>query len=115
MSERSRVSQCSICGAGITLDAALGVWTDGLGRPFCGRPFTGPQTAIPRPKADAARFPPAGVVTSDVQPADSAGSARRLQALIAIGRLSAWHRLITRLRGWRIGRLHLTSGGPYSG
>ena len=30
-------------------------------------------------------------------------------------RLSAWHRLITRLRSWRIGRLHLTSGGPHSG
>ena len=30
-------------------------------------------------------------------------------------RLSAWHRLITRLRSWRIGRLHLTSGGPRSG
>ena len=30
-------------------------------------------------------------------------------------RLSAWHRLITRLRGWRTGRLHRTSGGPYSG
>jgi hypothetical protein len=30
-------------------------------------------------------------------------------------RLSAWHRLITRLRGWRIGRLHLVSGGPHSG
>ena len=85
MSERSRVSQCSICGVGITLDAALGLWTDGLGRPICDRPFSGPQTAIPRPKADAARFPPAGVVRSDVQPADSAGSARRLQALVAIG------------------------------
>jgi hypothetical protein len=30
-------------------------------------------------------------------------------------RLSAWHRLITRLRGWRIGRLHRTSGGPHTG
>jgi Protein of unknown function (DUF3040) len=30
-------------------------------------------------------------------------------------RLSTWHRLITRLRGWRIGRLHLTSGGLHSG
>ena len=30
-------------------------------------------------------------------------------------RLSPWHRLITRLRGWRAGRLHRTSGGPYSG
>ncbi len=60
MSERSRVSQCSRCGVGITLDAALSVWTDGLGRPFCGRPFTGSQTAIPPPKADAAMFPLAG-------------------------------------------------------
>lgn len=85
MSERSRVSQCSICGAGITLDAALGVWTDGLGRLFCRRPFTGPRTAIPRSKADAARFPPAGVGTPDGPTADAAGSARRLQALIAIG------------------------------
>jgi hypothetical protein len=30
-------------------------------------------------------------------------------------RLSAWHRLITRLHGWRIGRLHRTSGGPHTG
>jgi hypothetical protein len=30
-------------------------------------------------------------------------------------RLSPWHRLITRLRSWRIGRLHRTSGGPHSG
>ena len=30
-------------------------------------------------------------------------------------RLSAWHRLITRLRGWCIGRLHRTSGGPHTG
>ncbi len=30
-------------------------------------------------------------------------------------RLSAWHRLITCLRSWHIGRLHLTSGGPHSG
>ena len=30
-------------------------------------------------------------------------------------RLSAWHRLITRLRGWRIGWLHITSGGPDPG
>ena len=30
-------------------------------------------------------------------------------------RLSAWHRLITRLRGWRIGWLHITSGGPHPG
>lgn len=30
-------------------------------------------------------------------------------------RLSAWHRLITRLRIWRIGWLHLTPGGPHSG
>jgi hypothetical protein len=67
---------------------------------FCGRPFTGPQTAIPRPKADAARFPPAGVVTSDVQPADAAGSARRLQALIAIGHSEA--RLTSLLRHYGV-------------
>ena len=30
-------------------------------------------------------------------------------------RLSAWRRLITRLRGRRIGRLRLTSGGSHSG
>ena len=89
MSERSRVSQCSICGAGITLDAALGVWTDGLGRPFRGRPSTGPQAAIPRPRADAARFRPAGAVTSDAPSADAAGSVRRLRALIAIGHCEA--------------------------
>jgi hypothetical protein len=29
-------------------------------------------------------------------------------------RLSAWHRLITRLRSWRIGWLHLTPAGPHS-
>jgi hypothetical protein len=29
-------------------------------------------------------------------------------------RLSAWHRLVARLRSWRIGRLHLTSAGPHS-
>ena len=29
-------------------------------------------------------------------------------------RLSAWHRLIARLRCWRIGRLHLTSASPHS-
>jgi hypothetical protein len=116
MSERSRVSQCSICGAGITLDAALGVWTDGLGRLFCGRPFTGPQTAIPRPKDDAARFPPAGVITSDVQPAGAAGSARRLQALIAIGHSQA--RLASLLRHYGalesesdIARFVMTPGG----
>ena len=30
-------------------------------------------------------------------------------------RLSAWHRVITRLRCWRIGWPHLTVGGPHSG
>jgi len=30
-------------------------------------------------------------------------------------RLSAWRRLTTRLRSWRIGRLHLTSVGSHSG
>ncbi len=30
-------------------------------------------------------------------------------------RLSAWHRLITRLLSWRIGWLHLTPGGSHSG
>jgi len=30
-------------------------------------------------------------------------------------RLSAWHRLFTRLRRWRIGWLHLTSVGPHAG
>jgi hypothetical protein len=30
-------------------------------------------------------------------------------------RLSAWHRLITRLRSWRVGRLHLVSAGSHSG
>ncbi len=96
MTERSSVSQCSICGAGITLDAALSVLTDGLGRPFCGRPFTGPPAAITRPKADAARLPPVGAVTTDAQPTDAVGSARRLQALIALGHSEA--RLTSLLR-----------------
>ena len=30
-------------------------------------------------------------------------------------RLSAWHRLVTRLCSWRIGRLHLVCGGAHSG
>ncbi len=85
---------------GITLDAALGVWTDGLGRPFCGRRFTGPQTAVPRAEADAARFPRAEVVTSDVRQAGAAGSARRLQALIAIGHCEA--RLASLLRHYGV-------------
>ena len=96
MSEHSRASRCSICSVDINFDAALGLWTDGLGRPFCGRPPGESPIAAPRLKAGAARFPPARVVTPDAPTADAAGSARRLQALIAIGHCEA--RLASLLR-----------------
>jgi hypothetical protein len=80
----------------INFDAALGLWTDGLGRPFCGRPLGESLIATPRLKAGAARFPPAGVVTPDGPPAGAAGSVRRLHALIAIGHCEA--RLASLLR-----------------
>jgi len=67
----------------------LGTWSGRPGGPLCGRPFSGRQAAVPRPMADAARFRPAGVVTPDVPPADAAGPARPLQALIAIGHSGA--------------------------
>lgn len=96
MSAHSRASRCSTCGVDINFDAALGLWTDGLGRPFCGRPLGESLIAAPRLKAGAARFPPAGVVTPDGPPAGSAGSVRRLHALIAIGHCEA--RLASLLR-----------------
>ena len=96
MSAHSRASRCSACGVEINFDAALGLWIDGLGRPFCGRPLGESLIAAPGLKAGAARFPPAGVVTPDGPPASAAGSVRRLQALIAIGHCEA--RLASLLR-----------------
>ena len=96
MSEHGRASRCSTCGVDITFDAALGLCTDGLGHPSCGRPLGESLIAALRLKAGAARFSPARVVTPDDPTADAAGLVRRLQALIAIGHCEA--RLASLLR-----------------
>jgi hypothetical protein len=74
MTEHSKSSRCRVCGAEITYDAALGMWTDRPGHPFCPRPIA---------------VTPAQAGTSQDARCDGTGSARRLQALMAIGHSEA--------------------------
>lgn len=103
MNRPGRIRRCRVCGADITYDAAVGLWTDRLGHAFCGQPPGGRLIPAPRPAPGAVRFPPTAAVTSD-EPADGTGSARRLRALIAIGH-----------SGTRLALLARQYGAPVSG
>ena len=88
MTKHSQFSRCRVCGAEITYDIALGMWTDRPGHPFCPQPIA---------------VTPAQAGTSQDARCDATGSARRMQALMAIGHSPA-----------RLARLARCYGAPDS-